>query len=92
MRHLSQLQEFVYLDFSSVNKETKEIDTPTVLLGKDAPSRARKLIRKNDVIFATVRPTHSRVALITEEYNQQVCSTGYFVIRGKDFIFNKYIF
>ena len=84
--------EFVYLDVSSVNKETKEIDTPTVLLGKDAPSRARKLIRKNDVIFATVRPTHSRVALITEEYNQQVCSTGYFVIRGKDFIFNKYIF
>ncbi len=85
-------ETFIYLDVSSVNKETKEIDNATVLLGKDAPSRARKLVRTNDVIFATVRPTHSRVALITQEYNKQVCSTGYFVLRGKDFIFNKYLF
>jgi type I restriction enzyme, S subunit len=56
-------KEFTYLDVSSVNKETKEIEGATVLLGKDAPSRARKLVRVNDVIFATVRPTHSRKSL-----------------------------
>jgi type I restriction enzyme S subunit len=84
--------EFIYLDVSSVNKETKEIENATVLLGKDAPSRARKLVKTDDVIFATVRPTHSRVALITEEYNEQVCSTGYFVLRGKDYICNQYLF
>jgi len=84
--------EFTYLDVSSVNKESKEIENATVLLGKDAPSRARKLVRTNDVIFATVRPTHSRVALIPDEYNEQVCSTGYFVLRGKGFIDNKYLF
>lgn len=85
-------EEFIYLDVSSVNKETKEIENETVVLGKDAPSRARKLIRTNDVIFATVRPTHSRVALITEEYNEQVCSTGYFVLRAKDFLNNNLVY
>lgn len=35
-------EEFIYLDVSSVNKETKEIESPTILMGKDAPSRARK--------------------------------------------------
>ena len=85
-------KEFIYLDVSSVNKETKEIEEVTVLIGKDAPSRARKLIRTNDIIFATVRPTHSRVALITEEYNEQVCSTGYFVLRPKDFLHFKLVF
>lgn len=85
-------EEFVYLDVSAVNKETKEIENSTIILGKDAPSRARKLVKTNDVIFATVRPTHSRVALITEDYDKQVCSTGYFVLRGKDFIYNKYLF
>ena len=85
-------EEFTYLDVSSVNKETKEIENPTVLLGKDAPSRARKLVRTNDVIFATVRPTHSRVALITEEYDEQVCSTGYFVLRAKEFISNNIVY
>jgi type I restriction enzyme S subunit len=84
--------EFVYLDVSSVNKENKEIETTTKLLGKDAPSRARKLIRTNDVIFATVRPTHSRVAMITVEYDKQVCSTGYFVLRAKEILSNKFIF
>ena len=85
-------EEFIYLDVSSVNKETKEIENATVLLGKDAPSRARKLVRTNDVIFATVRPTHSRVALITEEYDEQVCSTGYFVLRAKEFLNNNLVY
>lgn len=84
--------KFIYLDVSSVNKEAKQIENPIVLLGKAAPSRARKLVKTNDVIFATVRPTHGRIALITEEYNEQVCSTGYFVLRGKEFICNKYLF
>jgi len=85
-------EKFVYLDVSSVNKDTKNIENATLLMGKDAPSRARKLVKTNDVIFATVRPTHSRVALITEEYNNQVCSTGYFVLRTKEFLNNKLVF
>jgi type I restriction enzyme, S subunit len=85
-------EEFIYLDVSSVNKETKEIENATILLGKDAPSRAKKLVKTNDVIFATVRPTHSRVALITEEYNGQVCSTGYFVLRAKNFLSNNLVY
>ena len=85
-------EEFIYLDVSSVNKETKVIENATVLLGKDTPSRARKLVRTNDVIFATVRPTHSRVALISEEYGEQVCSTGYFVLRAKEFLNNNLVF
>lgn len=83
---------FIYLDVSSVNKETKEIENATILLGNDAPSRARKLVRTNDVIFATVRPTHSRVALISEEYDEQVCSTGYFVLRAKEFLCNNLVY
>jgi type I restriction enzyme S subunit len=85
-------EELIYLDVSSVNKETKEIENPTVLLGKNAPSRARKLVKTNDVIFATVRPTHGRVALITKEYNNQVCSTGYFVLRAKEFLKNNLVY
>ena len=38
-------EEFIYLDVSSVNKETKEIVNVTRVMGKNAPSRARKLIR-----------------------------------------------
>ena len=84
--------EFIYIDVSSVNKETKIIEETTKLIGRDAPSRARKLVKTNDVIFATVRPTHSRVALISEKYNNQVCSTGYYVLRANEEINSSIIY
>jgi len=85
-------QEFIYIDVSSVNKETKNIENVTPMKGKDAPSRARKLVKMDDVIFATVRPTHSRVALVTKEYDGQVCSTGYFVLRTTEVLNNKLVY
>ena len=85
-------EKFIYLDVSSVNKKTKQIEKITTLLGQDAPSRARKLVKTNDVIFATVRPTHSRVSIISDEFNNQVCSTGYYVLRPKDFLNSKFIY
>lgn len=85
-------ERFIYIDVSSVNKETKEIESTTLLRGKDAPSRARKLIKTNDIIFATIRPTHSRVALIPEKYNKQVCSTGYIVLRTKEYLSSNLVF
>ncbi len=85
-------KEFIYIDVSSVNNKTLSIEETSLIKGKDAPSRARKLIKAGDVIFATVRPTLKRIAVIPEEYDHQVCSTGYFVLRGKEFINNKYLF
>jgi len=85
-------KEFIYIDVSSVNNKTLSIEETSLIKGKDAPSRARKLIKAGDVIFATVRPTLKRIAVIPEEYDNQVCSTGYFVFRGKEFINNKYLF
>ncbi len=85
-------KEFIYIDVSSVNNKTLSIEETSLIKGKDAPSRARKLIKAGDVIFATVRPTLKRIAIIPEEYDQQVCSTGYFVLRAKEFINNKYLF
>lgn len=83
---------FVYIDVSSVNNKSFSIENPVSLKGKDAPSRARKLIKTGDVIFATVRPTLKRIAFVTQDFNNHVCSTGYFVLRGKNNIENKYLF
>lgn len=37
-------KQFIYIDVSSVNKENLTIENITPIIGKDAPSRARKLI------------------------------------------------
>ena len=84
--------EFDYIDVSSVSKETLAIEETQRLQGKDAPSRARKLVRTNDVLFATIRPTLRRIAIVPEELDSQVCSTGYFVLRAKPDVDHRLVF
>jgi type I restriction enzyme S subunit len=79
-------EEFDYIDVSSVSNSTQR------LKGKDAPSRARKLVRANDVLFATIRPTLRRIAVVPEHLDEQVCSTGYFVLRAKSGIDHRFVF
>ena len=74
-------QRFIYVDVSSVSNNSFAIEGTKVLLGQEAPSRARKLIRTDDIIFATVRPTLRRIALVPAWLDGQICSTGYCVIR-----------
>jgi type I restriction enzyme S subunit len=80
--HKEPNKTFIYVDVSSVSNESFRITETTELLGKDAPSRARRKIRTDDVIFATVRPTLKRIAMVPPELDAQVCSTGFCVIRA----------
>jgi type I restriction enzyme S subunit len=73
---------FFYVDVSSVDKQTFAIRQPAELLGAEAPSRARKVIRERDVLFATVRPTLRRIAMVDSALDDQICSTGFCVLRA----------
>ena len=86
------LQTFKYVDVSSVSNQLFSITTWSELLGKDAPSRARKVIRKGDVIFATVRPTLKRIALIPDNLDNEICSTGYCVLQPNEKIVSEFLY
>ena len=84
--------EFSYIDVSSVSNATFQIEKTQTLRGKDAPSRARRLVKSNDVLFATVRPTLQRIAVVPSHLDNQVCSTGYCVLRPKAGIDHRFVF
>lgn len=84
--------EFDYIDVSSISNTTFQIEETQRLKGKNAPSRARRLVKANDVLFATVRPTLRRIAIVPEYLDNQVCSTGYFVLRPKQGINYRFVF
>ncbi len=83
---------FFYVDVSSISNQSFKITEASTILGKDAPSRARRLIKSGDILFATVRPTLRRIAIVPDEMNGEVCSTGYFVFRPKPELDNKFLF
>ncbi|WP_186699919.1 restriction endonuclease subunit S [Cyanobium sp. NS01] len=72
---------FQYVDVSAVSNTSFKITSATPTLGAEAPSRARKSIQTDDVLFATVRPTLRRVALVPPELDGAIASTGYCVLR-----------
>ena len=70
-----------YVDVSSISRDYLHIETTARLILKEAPGRARKRILAGDVVFATVRPTLLRVAVVPEELDNQVCTTAFCVLR-----------
>lgn len=73
-------KEFRYIDISNVNLFTGGIDVQ-ILKGHEAPTRARKVVRENDIILSTVRPNRNAVAIVPKELDNQICSTGFAVIK-----------
>ncbi len=74
---------FQYIDISCVEVSTGLVTEPQNLIGSEAPSRARKVVNAYDLIISTCRPTRGAIAVIPEQYHNQICSTGFSVIRPK---------
>ncbi len=85
--------EFAYVEISGVDGTQGRISSPRILGTKNAPSRARKVIRAHDVIFATTRPNLKRIALVPDSLDDEICSTGFCVLRANpDFVLPEWIF
>jgi len=84
-------EKILYIDIESVEGGTGIIKMAREILGKEAPSRARRIIHQNDVIMSTVRPYLKAFALVPREYNNQICSTGFAVLSCKNEISPRYL-
>lgn len=85
-------REFWYVDISAVDNTLKRITTPQRVQGKLASVRARQIIRTRDVLVATTRPNLNAVALVPEQYDSEVCSTGFSVLRAGEELDPEYLY
>jgi len=73
--------EIEYIDIDSVDNGI--INNKQHFQLNDAPSRAKRIIRKNDIIISTVRPNLKHFAFIKEAKPNTIVSTGFAVISCK---------
>lgn len=87
-------EDFTYIDISSINNEANKLgDFNNIIKPKDAPSRARKIVFKGDVIYATVRPYLHNICLIDREIiPKPIVSTGFAVVCTPEPLLNNYLF
>jgi len=80
-----------YIDLSSVKNGLFDLPIEKVLFS-EAPSRARRIIKKGDVIMATVRPSLLGYGYVDFDSDEYICSTGFAVISNKENTDGKYIY
>lgn len=74
---------FNYIDLSSVDQDAKLIVGAREVACGEAPSRARQLVTRGDVLVSTVRPNLNGVARVPDNLDGATASTGFCGLRAK---------
>ena len=78
------LKTINYLDTANLNVGTVD-ELQYMEVGKDKiPSRAKRIVRKNDILISTVRPNQKHYGIIKNVAKNMVASTGFAVLTPKE--------
>jgi type I restriction enzyme S subunit len=81
-----------YIDISSIDNSMNEIVQYTDYLVGVSPSRAQQVVQYGDVLVSTVRPNLKNVAVIRDDFENLVASTGFCVLRPTNETNTEYLF
>ena len=83
--------KILYLDTGSIT--CNSIDSYQEFDLRKAPSRAKRLVKQDDIIYSTVRPNQLHYGYITNPQDNLVVSTGFVTIScNKDLLCPKYFY
>ncbi len=87
-------KRFTYIDVTAIDKEKGTISNQVKILEpSEAPSRARKIVQKETVIYSTVRPYLLNVAIVDKEFEPEpIVSTAFAILNPYKDIYNKYLY
>lgn len=87
-------KRFSYIDIGSIdNKRQRLNEKENIIEAKDAPSRARRIVKKDDIVYSTVRPYLHNVAIVDKEFSEEpIASTGFAVFSCFNGVYNKFLF
>ncbi len=82
---------FKYIDLGCVKEGSLQTPSKEIEFS-EAPSRARKIVKRFDVLMSTVRTYLNGFTFITDDIENLVCSTGFSVIRATSETDARYIY
>lgn len=74
-------KEYKYIELANIGK-SGEITDCTIEIGEELPTRARRKVKTNDVIISSIEGSLESCALVTPEYDNALCSTGFYVVNS----------
>ncbi len=80
----NKLKMLKYIDIGNTEKDLGQIKGYEEDLLINLPTRARMQIKENDILIPAPVHSASGIVIIPKEFDGQLCSTGFIVIRPKD--------
>ena len=74
-------KEYQYIELADIGK-SGNITGCTLAKGSELPSRARRKVSAKDVIISSIEGSLESCALVTQGYDNALCSTGFYVINS----------
>lgn len=71
--------EYQYIEIADVGLHGEILLTEKIV-GNELPTRARRKVKKGQVVISSIEGSLNSCALITEEFDEALCSTGFYVI------------
>ncbi len=87
-------RNFTYIDVSSIDNKRGLISSAVQTVTPErAPSRARKIVKEDTVIYSTVRPYLLNIAVIDKAFEPEpIASTAFAIIHPFDGVISRYIY
>jgi len=76
------IKDYQYIELADIGK-SGNITGCTTAKGNDLPSRARRKVNTNDVIISSIEGSLESCALVTRDYDNALCSTGFYVVNSQ---------
>jgi len=84
-------EEFRYVEIENLDDATASIKGYQLITGREAPSRARLILRSGDIIIPSLRGTFKKTVIVHPDFDGCVGTTGFLIIRPKQ-IDRRYLF
>ncbi|EFL77592.1 restriction endonuclease subunit S [Actinobacillus pleuropneumoniae] len=87
-------ERFFYIDVGLINNKIHKLNSLENILEPDqAPSRARKIVQKNSILYSTVRPYLQNICILEQDFQYEpIASTAFVVMNVFTNFYHKYLF
>ncbi|TDQ37926.1 restriction endonuclease subunit S [Aureibacillus halotolerans] len=83
---------FCYIDVEAIDNKCQEVRSPKEIKSSEAPSRARRKVKKDDIVISLVRPYLRNIAKIKIDNKNLIASTAFYVCSVKKGILSDYLY
>lgn len=81
--------EFPYIEISKIDITSGDLQNIIYYEKSKAPSRAKRIVRENDIIVSTTRPHRGAITPIDKDKDGFIASTGFAILREPKIKINK---